>query len=144
MFDSYAKKNKSDGTETIRYLLNDNNEDYDLRSINNKQYQSFSDRNLLPFREYLERIRPKLIRFMGDCYNAKLDVNVIFESETLKKSNNKINIHIKSKNTTDINEMFTLLIEKHEKLSEYLKDIDFISEGIDSVVYNFTITNTFI
>ena len=144
MFDSYAKTNKSDGTETIRYLFNDSNEDYDLRSINNKQYQSFSDRNLLPFCEYLERIRRKLIRFMGDCCNAKLGVNVIFESETLKKSNNKINIHIKSKNTTDINEMFTLLIEKHEKLSEYLKDIDFISEGIDSVVYNLTITNTFI
>ena len=40
--------------------------------------------------------------------------------------------------------MFTKLIEKHEKLSEYLKDIDFISEGIYSIVYDFIITNTFV
>ena len=137
-------KNKSDGIETIRYLFNDNNEYYDLRSINNKQYQSFSDRNLLPFYEYLERIRLKLIKFMSNSCKAKFDVNVVFKSETLKKSNNKINIHIKSKNTTDINEMLTQLIEKHEKISEYLKDIDFISEGIYSIVYNFITTNTFV
>ena len=133
LFDSYAQKNKSDETEAITYLLDDSDEDYDLYPINNKQYQSFSDKNLLPFCEYLEKIRPKLIKLMSDCCKVKLNVDVVFRSERLKKSNGKINIYIKSKTTTDIDEIFSQLIEKHEKLSKSLKDINFISEGIESI-----------
>ena len=122
LFDSYTAKNKSDEIETIRYLFDDNVENYDLHPINNKQYQSFSDKNLLPFREYLKRIRASLIMLMSDGCKVKLNVNIAFRSEKFKKSNDKINIYIKSKNTTDIDEIFAQLIEKHEKLNKSLKD----------------------
>ena len=71
-------------------------------------------------------------------------MNVVFRQEKFKKSNDNINVYIKSKNTTDIDEIFNQLIEKHEELSESLKHLDFISEGIESIIYNFVITNTFI
>ena len=122
LFESYTAKNKSDEIETIRYLFDDNVENYDLHPINNKQYQSFSDKNLLPFREYLKRIRASLIVLMSDGCKVKLNVNIAFRSEKFKKSNDKINIYIKSKNTTDIDEIFAQLIEKHEKLNKSLKD----------------------
>ena len=67
-------------------MFDDNDEDYDLHPINNKQYQSFSDKSLLPFCEYLERIRPNLIKLMSDCCKSKLNVKVVFRAERLKKS----------------------------------------------------------
>ena len=142
LLESYTEKNKCNEIETIRYFFDDDDEDYDLHLINNKKYQSFSDKNLLPFCEYLERISPNLIKFMSDCCKVTLNVNVVFRSERLKKSNDKINIYIKSKNTTDIDEIFSQLIEDHEKLSESLKDINFISEGIESITYNFTVISS--
>ena len=78
---------------------------------------------------------------------VKLDVSVVFRSEKFKKSNDKRNISIKSKNGTDIDEIFSQLIRKHEELPESLKNINLIPEGIESITYNFTeivITNTFI
>ena len=135
-------KNKCD-----EYLFDDNDEDYDLYSTSNKQYQSFSDKNLLPFDEYLERIRPKLTELMTKYCKVRLNANVIFRLERFKKSNDQRSIYIKSKNTTDIDEIFDQLIEKHEELSESLKNIDLISEGIESLTYNlseFTVTNAFI
>ena len=57
LLDSYTEKNKCNEMETVRYLFDDNDEDYELHLINNKQYQSFSDKTLLPFNEYLERIK---------------------------------------------------------------------------------------
>ena len=38
---------------------------------------------------------------------VKLDVNIVFRSKKLKKSNDKRNIYIKSKNTTYIDEIFS-------------------------------------
>ena len=116
--------------------------DYDLYPIDNQQYQSFSDKILLPFNEYLEKSRPKLIEIMTEYCKIKLDVIVVFRSEKLKKPNDKRNISIKSKNTTDIDDIFSQLIKKHEELSESLRDVGLISEGIKSIIYNFTITNT--
>ena len=142
LLESYTEKNKCNEIETIRYFFDDNDEDYDLHLINNKKYQSFSVKNLLPFCEYLERIGPNLIKFMSDCCKVTLNVNVVFRSERLKKSNDKINIYIKSKNTTDIDEILSQLIEDHEKLSESLKYINFISEGIESITYNFTVISS--
>ena len=141
LFNSYAGKNKCNVIETIRYMFDDNDEDYDLHPINNKQCQSFSDKNLFPFNEYLERVRPKLVTLMSDCCEVKLNVNAIFKS---KKSNDKISVYIKSKNTTDIDEIFSQLVEKHKELTESLKKLDFIPEGIESITYNFTVINTFI
>ena len=48
-------------TETIRYLFKDDDEDYNIYKIN-QQYQSFSNKTLLPLDEYLERIRLGLIK----------------------------------------------------------------------------------
>ena len=89
LFESYTKKNKCNEIKAIRYLFDDNDEDYDLHPINDKQYQSFPDKRLLPFCEYLERIRPNLIKLMSDCCKNKLNVNVVFRSERLKKSKRK-------------------------------------------------------
>ena len=122
----------------------ENDEDYDLYLINNKQYQSFSDKKLLALNEYLENIRPKLIELMTKDCKGKLDVNVVFRPEKLKYLNDKINIYIKSKNTTDIDEILRQLIEKQEELSESLKEINLVLEGIKSITYNFTTTKTFI
>ena len=144
LFNSYAQKNKCNEIETIRYLFDDNDEDYNLHPINNKQYQSFSDKPLLPFNGYLERITCNYIKLMSDCCKVKLNVNAVFRQERLKKSNGKISVYIKSKNTTDIDEIFSQLIEKQEELTESLKHLNFTSEGIESIVYNFTLANTFI
>ena len=81
---------------------------------------------------------------MSDCCKVKLNVNAVFRQERLKKSNGKISVYIKSKNTTDIDEIFSQLIEKQEELTESLKHLNFTSESIESIVYNFTLANTFI
>ena len=125
-------------------MLDDNDEDYDSYSINNKKYQSFCGKNLLPFCDSLEKIKPNLIKLMRDCCKVRLNVNVVFRQERLKKSKDKIIVYIKSKNTTDIDEIFNQLIEKHEELSESFKHLNFIPEGIDSIIYKLTVTNTFI
>ena len=112
MFESYSEKNKCNEIETIRYLFENGDEDHDLYLINNQQHQSFSDKNLLTLNEYLERIRPKLTELMTKYCKVKLDVIVVFRLEKLKNSNDKRNITIKSKDTTDIDEIFSQLIEK--------------------------------
>ena len=137
MFESYSEKNKCNEIETIRYLFENGDEDHDLCLINNQQHQSFSDKNLLTLNEYLERIRPKLTELMTKHCKVKLNVIVVFRLEKLKNSNDKRNITIKSKDTTDIDEIFSQLIEKHEELSKSLKDTDLISKCIESITYNF-------
>ena len=50
-------------------------------------------------------------------------------------------------NSTDIDVIFDELIKKHHDLTESLKIIDLIPEGIESIIYNFTeiiMSNTFI
>ena len=49
--------------------------------------------------------------------------------------------------STDIDEKFDGLIKKHHDLTESLKNVDLILEGIELIIYNFTeiiISNTFI
>ena len=113
LFESYTQKKRNE-IETIKCLFDNNDEDYDLYPIDNQQYQSFSDKILLPFNEYLEKSRPKWIEIMTEYCN----------------------------DTTDIDDIFSQLIKKHEELPESLKDVGLISEGIESIIYNFTITNT--
>ena len=144
LFKSYIEKNKCDEVETIKFLFDDNDKDYDLYPVNNNQYQSFSDKNLLPFNEYLETVRPKLAELMTNDYKFTLNMNVIFSQERLKNSSDKRRIYIKSKNTTDIDEVLSQLTKKHKELSESLKNINLISEGVESATYNFTVINTFI
>ena len=60
LFESYTQKKRNE-IETTKCLFDNNDEDYDLYPINIQQYQSFSDKILLPFNEYLEKSRPKLI-----------------------------------------------------------------------------------
>ena len=45
------------GIESIKYLFNDEDENYGLYLINNQQYQSFSGKILLAPNEYLKKIK---------------------------------------------------------------------------------------
>ena len=96
----------------------------------------FSDNTLLTLDEYLQRIRSELIRLMNEGCKVKLTVDAVYRLK--KDPNDKRTLHIKSKNTTDIDEIFSQLIKKHEELSKSLKNIDLASEGIESITYNFT------
>ena len=49
--------------ETIKYLFEDDEEGYNIFEIN-QQYQSFSNKTLLPLDEYLKKIRPGLINLI--------------------------------------------------------------------------------
>ena len=52
----YGYRAKYLGTdETIKYLFEDDEEDYNIYEIN-KQYQSFFNKTLLPLNEYLKKI----------------------------------------------------------------------------------------
>ena len=76
---------------------------------------------------------------------CKVTVNTVFKLK--KDRNDKINLCIEGKNTTDIHEILNQLIKKHEDLASSLKDIDFVPEGVESVTYSFTeivIMNTFV
>ena len=123
-------------------VLNDD-EGYNLYPTNHQQYQSFSGKTLLPLNEYLEKVRPELIK-IKNC-EVSINVNIVFKST--RNFNDKRTVQIKSKNTTDIDEIFDQLIKKHHDLTEFLKNVDLISEGIESITCNFTeiiISNTFI
>ena len=118
----YLKQNKYHdhnikyhGIETIKYLFNDEDEDYNLYLIDNQQYQSFFGKILLKFNEHLEKIRPELIKIIKNC-KINLTVNIIFRS--IKSFNDKRNLCIKSKITTDID--------------------DIEPEGVESIIHNFT------
>ena len=115
--------------ETIRYLLEDDDEDYNIYK-SNQQYQSFSGKNLLPLDEYLENIRPELIKLMIKNYEAELNVNLVFGSKN--DPNDECNIFIKTK-SANVDEIFVQLIEKHKDL----KNINFLLKGGESITYSF-------
>ena len=110
-------------------MLEDDDEDYNIYIIN-QQYQSFSGKILLPLDEYLEKIRPELIKLMTKNHEAELNVNLVFGSKT--NSNDECNVLIKTK-SADIDEIFDQLIEKHEDL----KKIKFLLKGVESITYIF-------
>ena len=72
-------------------MFENGGEDYNTYKINH--YQSFSNKILLPFNEYLEKIRPELIKLMIKNYEAELNVNLIFGSKT--SPNDECNVFIK-------------------------------------------------
>ena len=120
----------------------DDDEDYKSYLTNYQQYQSFSGKTLLPLNEYLEKVRPELIKMSKNC---DISVNVVFRS--IRNPNDIITLQIKSEKTTDIDEIFDQLIKKHHDLTESLKNVDLIPGNIESITYNFTeiiISNTFI
>ena len=120
----------------------DDDEDYKSYLTNYQQYQSFSGKTLLPLNEYLEKVRPELIKMSKNC---NISVNAVFRS--IRNPNDIINLQIKSEKTTDIDEIFDQLIKKHHDLTESLKNVDLIPGDIESITYNFTeiiISNTFI
>ena len=106
---------KYHGIETINYLFESDNEDYNLYKLN-QQYQSFSGKTLLPLNEYLKRIRLELTELITKNCKVRLSINCIFEFK--KNPNNECNVFIESDNTTDIDEIFGQLIKKHKKLTE--------------------------
>ena len=131
----YLKQNKYHdqntkywGIETIRYLFGDENKDYELYLINHQQYQLSLGKISLAPNECVEKIRPDLIELMN---NYNLAMNVIFNST--RNSNNKRTLHIKTKASDDIDELFGLLIKKHEDISKSLKNINLKSEGVESI-----------
>ena len=107
---------------------------YNLYPINNQQYQSYSDKTLLKFDEYLEKIRPELTRLMINC---KVNLNVNFVFKSIRNFNDKRTLCIKAKNPTDIDDVTNELIKKHEELTKLSADINLISEGIKSITYNY-------
>ena len=125
---------KYHGIETIKYLFENNDEDYNLYPTNYQQYQSFSSKTLLKLDEYLEKIRPEWIKIIKDC-KVSLSVNIVFKS--IKNFNDKRNLCIKSDITTDIDEIFSQLIKKYKDLCESLKNIDLILKGIKLITYSF-------
>ena len=111
-FDKYIKHH---GIETVKFLFQDF-DDYNPYPINYQQYQSFSDKTLLTLDEYFEKIRSELTRLINKVCNVRLVVNLVFRS--IENFNDKRNIQIKSKSTTNINEIFSRLIKIHKTLSE--------------------------
>ena len=81
--------------------------------------------------EYLEKIRPELIKLMTENYEVELNVNLAFRSKT--NSNDECNVFIKTK-SANIDEIFDQLIEKHKDL----KNIGFLLRGVESIAYSFT------
>ena len=78
-------------------------------------------------------------------FKINLIINAVFKSK--RNFNDKRFIQIQNKDTTDIDEILDELIKKCLDLTESLKIIDLIPEGIESIIYNFTeiiISNTFI
>ena len=95
----YDQNIKYHGIETIKYLFENNEEDYNLYLINNQQCQSFSDKTLLKLDKYLEKIRLNLTKLINDC-KVNLNVNAVFRS--IKNPNDKRTLYIKIKETADI------------------------------------------
>ena len=125
-------------------MFNVVDEDCNLYPTKDQQYQSFSGKILLPLNECFEKIRPELIKIIKK-FKINLIVNAVFKST--RNFNDKRTMQIKNKDTTDTDEIFDELIKKHHGLTESLKIIDLIPEGIESIDYNFTeiiISNTFI
>ena len=82
---------------------------------------------------------------MSEYHGVKIAINFVFGSK--KDHNDKRNIVIKSEKSTDIDEIFGQLIQKHEDLTQYLKNIHLIPEGVESIVYKLgktTKVNTFV
>ena len=110
LFKTYIKQNqyhdqntKYNGVETIKYLFENNDEDYNLYLINNQQYQLFSDKTLLKLDEYLKKIRSHLTKFMINC-KVNLNFNAVFRST--ENSNDKRTLYMKSEEANDIDEIF--------------------------------------
>ena len=116
--------------ETIKYLFEDDEENYNIYEIN-QQYQSFSNKTLLPLDEYLKKIRLGLINLITKNHEVELNVNLVFRSKT--NPNNECNIFIPPK-PADIDEVFDQLIKKLEDL----KNINFLLKGVESITYSFT------
>ena len=112
-------------------MFEDHNEDDSLYKINHQQYQSFSGKKLLSLNQYLEQIRPKLTELMTNDCKVKLNVNAVFRSKI--NLNDERNVFIESEDKTYMNEIFDQLIKKHEKLIGFLKEINFIPEGIELI-----------
>ena len=83
------------------YLFNKNEHEdyYEPKLINYQQYQTDSDKKLLAPNEYLEKIRPNLIRLINEHNNnwkLKLTIQIIFNS--ISNPNDKRTLPIKLKN----------------------------------------------
>ena len=89
-------------------MFEDDEEDYNIYEIN-QQYQSFSNKTLLPFDEYLKEISPGLLNLITKNHEVELNVNLAFRSKN--NPNNECNIFITSK-SADIDEVFHQLIKK--------------------------------
>ena len=77
----------------------------------NQQYQSFSNKTLLPLNEYLKKIRPELIKLLTNDHEIEPDVNLVFRSRT--NSNDEFNMFIKTK-SANIDEILNQLIKKKD------------------------------
>ena len=124
--------------ETIRYLFEHDDEDYNIYKVN-EQYQSFSNKILLLLNKYIEKIRPELIKLMTKDHEVELNANLVFGSKA--NSNDECNVFIKTK-SVDIDEIFVQLIKKYEDF----KNIGLLLKGVESITYSFIkiiIENTF-
>ena len=144
---TYLERNKYHGyrakylgtDEKVKYLFEEDEENYNIYEIN-QQYQSFSNKTLLPLDEYFKKNRSGLINLITKNHEVELNVNLVFRSKT--NPNNECSIFITSK-PADIDEALDQLIKKYEGL----KDINFLLKCVESITYSFTkiiVKNTFI
>ena len=111
-----------------------------MKTTINQQYQSFSNKTLLPLNKYLEKIRPELINLMTKDHEVKLNANFVHGSKN--NPNNECNVFITAK-SADIDKALDQLIRKHEDL----KNINFLLKGVGSIACSFTkiiMKNTFV
>ena len=109
-------------------MFKDYDEDNSIYKTN-QQYQSFSNKTLLPLDEYLENIRPGLIKLMIKNYEVELNVNLVFRSKN--NPNDECSVFITTK-SADIDEVFDHLIKKQEDL----KDINFLLKDVESIAHS--------
>ena len=59
-----------------------NDDCYRLKTNNHQQYQTNSDKKVLPPNEYLEKIRPDLIQLINNLENSRIQVtmHIVFNS----------------------------------------------------------------
>ena len=68
--------------ETIKYLFEDVEEDYNMYEIN-QVFSHFLTRLFLPLDEYFKKIRSGLIKLMTKNHEVELNVNLVFRSKKI-------------------------------------------------------------
>ena len=122
-------------------------------TFNCQLYQTDLERKLLTPNGYLEKFRPNLIQLInshkGNNWKIQFTMQIVFNS--IKDPNDKRTLYVKTKDveiTTKcdtnktVNELFDLLIQSCNDLSEFSRrNSNLILEGVESMNHNFNQTS---